>query len=219
MTEFGPAVTFLYEDEQLTKAGSAGKVCINHELRVVRPREGAPSEPDDICAPGEIGEIHHPWLLHDGRLLQAGGSHRRSVVQRWYHSGDLGYLDEDGYLWVADRLKDMVISGGENIYPREVEDVLYEHPGVLDVAVWGNRTKLGGSGWWRMSLKKTGGDGGRTGTVLPAKRKTGPLQTAERIPVCQAASPQRQRENSEVSFAKPTQKPSLMKREKRTKER
>jgi long-chain acyl-CoA synthetase len=62
---------------------------------------------------------------------------RKSLHQGWYHTGDLGYVDEDGYLWVADRLDDMIISGGENIYPREVEDVLYEHPGVLDVAVLG----------------------------------------------------------------------------------
>lgn len=144
MTEFGPAVTFLYEDEQLTKAGSAGKVCINHELRVVRPREGAPSEPDDVCAPGEIGEI-----IIRGSCMMVGYYKREeataeALYKGWYHSGDLGYLDEDGYLWVADRLKDMVISGGENIYPREVEDVLYEHPGVLDVAVLGEPDELWG---------------------------------------------------------------------------
>ncbi len=146
MTEMGPAVTFLLEDEQLTKAGSAGKVCINHELRVVRPREGQPSEPDDICQPGEVGEI-----IVRGSCMMVGYYKREeataeALYKGWYHSGDLGYLDEDGYLYVADRLKDMVISGGENIYPREVEDVLYEHPGVLDVAVigvpdemWGER--------------------------------------------------------------------------------
>jgi fatty-acyl-CoA synthase len=55
----------------------------------------------------------------------------------WFHSGDVGYLDEEGYLYICDRLKDMVISGGENVYPAEVESVLFEHPAVAEVAVIG----------------------------------------------------------------------------------
>jgi long-chain acyl-CoA synthetase len=70
-------------------------------------------------------------------------THRNMVDQSvyciasWYHSGDIGYLDAEGYLYVNDRVDDMIISGGENIYPREVEDVLHAHPGVLDVAIVG----------------------------------------------------------------------------------
>jgi len=55
----------------------------------------------------------------------------------WVHTGDAGYLDDDGYLYIKDRVKDMILSGGENVYPREVEDVLLGHPGVADVAVIG----------------------------------------------------------------------------------
>lgn len=137
MTEMGPAVTFLLEDEQMTKAGSAGKPCLNHEVRVVRVKEGAPSDPKEVLSPGCVGEI-----LVRGSCMMKGYYRReeetkRAIYKGWYHSGDLGYMDEDGYLWVADRLDDMMISGGENIYPREVEDVLHEHPGVLDVAVLG----------------------------------------------------------------------------------
>ena len=55
----------------------------------------------------------------------------------WFHSGDVGYLDEEGYLYICDRLKDMVISGGENVYPAEVESVLFEHPAIAEVAVIG----------------------------------------------------------------------------------
>ena len=55
----------------------------------------------------------------------------------WFHSGDLGYRDEDGYLFVVDRKKDLVIRGGYNVYPREVEEVLYEHPAVAEAAVIG----------------------------------------------------------------------------------
>ena len=57
--------------------------------------------------------------------------------QGWFHSGDVGYLDEDGFLFICDRLKDMVISGGENVYPAEVESVLFKHPAISEVAVIG----------------------------------------------------------------------------------
>jgi len=137
MTEMGPAVTFLFEDEQLTKSGSAGRACLNHEVRVVKVREDGPSDPDAILPPGEIGEI-----VVKGPCMMVGYYNRDEATEKamykgWYHTGDLGYIDEEGYLFVADRVDDMVISGGENVYPREVEDVLYEHPGVLDVAVLG----------------------------------------------------------------------------------
>ncbi|MCP8969287.1 fatty acid--CoA ligase [Ectobacillus ponti] len=146
MTEMGPAITLLSEEDQLTRAGSAGQACLNHEIRVVRPREDGPSDPDDILPPGENGEI-----IVQGPCMMTGYFNRREATEKamfkgWYHSGDIGYLDEDGYLWVKDRVDDMIISGGENIYPREVEDVLYEHKGVLDVAIigepddrWGER--------------------------------------------------------------------------------
>lgn len=136
-TEMGPAITFLAEDEQLTKAGSAGKPAFNHEIRIVRPNEKGPSEPDDRVGAFEVGEI-----IVRGPSMMAGYFHRPQATSRvlykgWYHTSDLGYMDEDGYLFVADRVDDMIISGGENIYPREVEDVLHEHELVQDVAVVG----------------------------------------------------------------------------------
>ncbi|MGP4078459.1 fatty acid--CoA ligase [Pseudalkalibacillus sp. R45] len=137
MTEMGPAITFLSEDEQLSKAGSAGRACLNHEVRVVRPNEHGPSDPADILPPGEVGEI-----IVRGPSMMMGYFNREDATENamykgWYHSGDLGYMDEEGYLYVADRVDDMIITGGENVYPREIEDVLYEHEGVLDVAVLG----------------------------------------------------------------------------------
>jgi fatty-acyl-CoA synthase len=55
----------------------------------------------------------------------------------WFHTGDVGYIDADGFLFIADRVKDMVITGGENVYPAEVESVLYDHPAIVEVAVIG----------------------------------------------------------------------------------
>ncbi|GIN61723.1 long-chain-fatty-acid--CoA ligase [Robertmurraya siralis] len=137
MTEMGPAITFLSEIDQIRKAGSAGQVCLNHEIRIVRPNEDGPSEPDDIVPAGETGEIivKGPCMM-DGYFNRDEAT-EKALYKGWYHSGDIGYLDEEGYLYVKDRVDDMIISGGENIYPREVEDCLYGHDGVLDVAVIG----------------------------------------------------------------------------------
>ncbi|WP_404449693.1 fatty acid--CoA ligase [Sutcliffiella horikoshii] len=137
MTEMGPAITFLSEKDQLRKAGSGGQACLNHEIRIVRPNEDGPSDPDDMLPAGEAGEI-----LVKGPCIMSAYFNREeataaAMYKGWYHSGDIGYLDEEGYLYVKDRVDDMIISGGENIYPREVEDVLYEHPAVLDVAIVG----------------------------------------------------------------------------------
>ncbi|MBO0959821.1 fatty acid--CoA ligase [Neobacillus sp. MM2021_6] len=137
MTEMGPAITFLSAYDQLRKAGSAGQAALNHDIRIVRTREDGPSEPDDLMPTGETGEI-----IVKGPCMMIGYFNREEATENalykgWYHSGDIGYLDEDGFLFVNDRVDDMIISGGENIYPREVEDVLHAHPGVLDVAIVG----------------------------------------------------------------------------------
>jgi fatty-acyl-CoA synthase len=137
MTEMGPAITFLSEADQLRKAGSAGQPALSHDIRIVRTREDGPSDPDDVVPVGETGEI-----IVQGPCMMIGYFNRpeateKALYQGWYHSGDIGYLDEDGFLFVNDRVDDMIISGGENIYPREVEDVLHAHDGVLDVAIVG----------------------------------------------------------------------------------
>ena len=90
------------------------------------------------AAPGERGEV---WLK--GPNVMARGYWRRpdaneaSFSEGWFHTGDIGYLDEDGYLYLVDRAKDMIIRAGENVYCVEVEHVLYDHPDVIDAAVVG----------------------------------------------------------------------------------
>jgi acyl-CoA synthetase (AMP-forming)/AMP-acid ligase II len=101
------------------------------ELRVVD------DEGKDV-ATGEIGEV---WIKSPGNMVGYWNMPEATAAaltpDGWFKSGDAGYLDADGYLFIADRVKDMIISGGENIYPAEVESVLMGHPGVADAAVIG----------------------------------------------------------------------------------
>jgi len=137
-TEMGPCMSVLYPHEQLSHAGSAGLPALSHDLVVAQlPADGSPSDPAQACAVGEVGEI-----LVRGPCMMAGYLNRpeanaRALAHGWYHTGDMGHLDADGYLWIRDRLDYMINSGAENVYPREVEDALIEHPGVLEVAVVG----------------------------------------------------------------------------------
>ena len=121
------------------RLASAGTDTISSETRVVDP------EGNDVEA-GAVGEIlsRGPALM-DGYWNDPAAT-TEALRGGWMHTGDLGYRSEDGYLFVTDRLKDMILSGGENVYPREIEDVLHEHPAVLEVTVigladerWGER--------------------------------------------------------------------------------
>jgi acyl-CoA synthetase (AMP-forming)/AMP-acid ligase II len=146
MTEIGPCGTFQHPDEQVPKQGSAGLPALNHDLRIVEPD----ADPDQRVERGDVGEILFagPCTMREywNRPEATAESLREADGKRWYYSGDLGYRDEDGYLFVVDRKDDMIISGGENIYPTEVEDVLFSHPDVVEAAVvgepdeeWGER--------------------------------------------------------------------------------
>lgn len=146
MTEIGPAGVFQPAEDQLSKQGSAGLPALNHELRIVSP--GA--DPDEEIDAGEIGEIliAGPCTMREywNRPEATARSLRGADGTEWYYTGDLGYLDDEGYLYVVDRKDDMIISGGENIYPTEIEDVLFSHPGITEAAVvgepddeWGER--------------------------------------------------------------------------------
>jgi fatty-acyl-CoA synthase len=137
-TEMGPCMSVLYPHEQLSHAGSAGLPSLGHDLVVARLRDdGEPTDPSQPCEPGEVGEVlvRGPCMMRG--YLNRPDANARALAHGWYHTGDLGSLDQDGYLWIRDRIDYMINSGAENVYPREVEDALIEHPAVLEVAVLG----------------------------------------------------------------------------------
>jgi fatty-acyl-CoA synthase len=129
-TEIAPVATVLKPEDQLRKAGSAGRPALNVETRIVD------DDMNDVpCA--TVGEIVHrsPQLMseyfNDPERTQA------AFEGGWFHSGDLGVVDEEGYITIVDRKKDMIKTGGENVASREVEESLYRLEGISEVAVIG----------------------------------------------------------------------------------
>jgi fatty-acyl-CoA synthase len=131
-TEMAPLALILRPEEQVEKAGAAGKASLNVETRVVRP------DMTDVDV-GEEGEIVHRSPHATLGYLDQPEKTAEAFAGGWFHSGDLGTIDADGYITVVDRIKDMIKTGGENVASREVEEVLYEHDAVAEVAVIGIR--------------------------------------------------------------------------------
>jgi acyl-CoA synthetase (AMP-forming)/AMP-acid ligase II len=130
MTETVSGDTFLDRDSIIRKLGSVGRPCLYLELDVwdEQGRSVAAGEPGEIVMRGPK-VFKGYWRDPDATAAAFAGG--------WFHSGDVGVRDDDGYLFIVDRLKDMIVSGGENIAGSEVERVLYEHESVLEVAVVG----------------------------------------------------------------------------------
>lgn len=131
LTETAPFSAFLTPEWAVSKLGSAGQPPLYSDTRIVGP-ENQP------LPAGERGEIclRGPNIMK-GYWNRPDATAQAIDTEGWFHSGDIGYLDEDGFLFICDRLKDMVISGGENVYPAEVEGVLYKHESISEVAVIG----------------------------------------------------------------------------------
>jgi len=123
-------VTILDKNDAVRKSASVGVPPPFFEMRIVNER-------GEDAAPREAGEI-----VGRGPILMAGYYKRpdlteQAVIKGWLHSGDIGYVDEDGFLYLVDRKKDLIISGGVNVYPRDIEEIAVQHPAVSEVAVFG----------------------------------------------------------------------------------
>ena len=129
-TEMAPLATILGPDEQLSHAGSAGRAALNVETRVV-------DDEDRPVPPGTVGEIVHRSPHAMLGYYRDDAKTEEAFRNGWFHSGDLGFLDEEGRLSVVDRKKDMIKTGGENVASREVEEAIYQLDGVAEVAVFG----------------------------------------------------------------------------------
>ena len=132
LTETAPAGTCLGEDYALAKLGSAGRPAFFVDLRIVGEDGRTP------LPAGERGEVimKGPHIMR-GYWNKPEATAQAIDAEGWFHSGDIGYLDDEGFLYICDRLKDMIISGGENIYPAEVEAAIYAHPAIAEVAIIG----------------------------------------------------------------------------------
>jgi len=128
MTETASQITTLLPHEVAMKRGSSGLPLFGNHLRIV-------DDSTQDLAVGAIGQI-----LVQGASVMSGYLHQyasNSIQDGWLHTGDLGYLDRDGYLYVVSRRSDLIISGGENIYPTEIEAILLAHPAIAEVCVVG----------------------------------------------------------------------------------
>ncbi|MEU6844670.1 long-chain fatty acid--CoA ligase [Streptomyces sp. NPDC046716] len=132
MTEASPGILYLDREQTTAKAGSAGVPHFFTDIRVVLP-DGSDA------APGEKGEIlvSGPHVMTGYWGLPGPTADAFTTDGQWLRSGDIARLDEDGYAYVVDRVKDMFISGGENVYPAEVEGAILQHPAVAECAVVG----------------------------------------------------------------------------------
>jgi fatty-acyl-CoA synthase len=142
LTETATGATFLSPELALQKLGSCGTSGVLNEVQLIDLDSGKPllesQIPGELCVRGDTvtpGYWNRPDATADAQLGDG-----------WFRTGDIAYRDDDGFYFICDRLKDMVITGGENVYPAEVESALYEHPAVAEVAVigapddeWGER--------------------------------------------------------------------------------
>jgi fatty-acyl-CoA synthase len=139
LTEGGATATYISPKYAKSKPGSAGKATMHNRIRIV-------NDQGVECAPTEVGEIAISGPAVTIGYWDNPETTAQTLRDGWLYTGDMGYLDEEGFLYVSGRKKDMIISGGMNIFPVEIEDVLRTHPAVKDCAVigvpderWGER--------------------------------------------------------------------------------
>ena len=129
MTETGPTVFLIPKADAVRKAGSVGKPVLHTEVCIMDQHHNklGPNEVGELCIRGNITTGY--WNAPEKTAA--------AIINGWLHSGDAAKYDEEGFYYLVDRLKDMFISGGENVYPAEIENLLYKHPAVAEAAVIG----------------------------------------------------------------------------------
>jgi acyl-CoA synthetase (AMP-forming)/AMP-acid ligase II len=130
-TEAGPGGIALQPEDQIRKAGAGGKYIVNMESRLVD------LQGNTVTEPGVVGE-----LAIKGETIMKGyyknpEATREAIKDGWVYSGDLGTMDDEGYITLVDRKKDMIITGGENVYSKEVEDAIFENPKIASAVIIG----------------------------------------------------------------------------------
>ncbi len=127
----GTCVSSLNPYYGVRKIGSIGLPLRGQQMMIMNDQQ-------EILAPGQFGEI----CIRGQNVMKGYYKNEKAtaetIIEGWLHTGDVGYVDEDGYFWIVDRIKEMIIRGGENIYPREIEELLYRHPKVGEAAVIGH---------------------------------------------------------------------------------
>ena len=132
-TESSPGITMTRTDDPIElRVSSVGRALPNVEVKIVDPITG------EEVPSGEQGELcTRGYHVMKGYYKNPEATQEAIDHEGWLHTGDLAVMDENGYCKITGRLKDMIIRGGENVYPREVEEFLYQHPAILDVQVVG----------------------------------------------------------------------------------
>lgn len=167
LTETTGSVTMLMDWEHtgdMSKLRSCGLPVFGHEIRI----EG---DQGQICKTGDVGEI----VIRGANVMKGYWKRPEETAKvlkdGWLHTGDAGFLDEDGFLYIHDRVKDMIVSGAENVYPAEVENALYAHSDIVDVAVIGVPDDRWGEAVKAIVVRREGANIGESDVIAFCKDK------------------------------------------------
>jgi long-chain acyl-CoA synthetase len=161
------------------RPGSAGRAYCNTDLQIF-------DDEDRPVPTGQWGEV----VLRGPAVMK--GYHNRpdetakALRNGWLHTGDVGYLDEEGYLYVVDRKKDMIIRGGENIYPVELEEILYTHPGIAEAAVVGTPDPVYGENVIAYVVPAQGANLAEADVISFVRKKTAPFKAPSKVHIIDA---------------------------------
>ncbi|MFT4096111.1 MAG: long-chain fatty acid--CoA ligase [Rhodoblastus sp.] len=174
MTETSPAVLVLDAEDAGRKAGSAGRPVLHGELKIV-------DDDGNAVRPGEMGEL---WVK--GPNITPGywnrpEANKTSFTDGWLHTGDAARQDADGFYYIVDRTKDMYISGGENVYPAEVEDTLYQIPEIAEAAVIGQPDGTWGETGLAIVVKKPGAELTETQVIAYCRERLARFKCPTRV--------------------------------------